>query len=122
MSFEAVFFVTICCAERTATGGLCQQPVFDILRQTAQVHADKGRLVSASRRTHAGSPARVDPVRPRGLDAYDRIRVFAVRWRHAGVHWQRDFFDHRIRDNEDLREKREYILANPVRKGLVKTG
>lgn len=37
----------------------------------------------------------------------------------AGVKWQRDFFDRRIRDSKSLREKAEYIGLNPVRKGLV---
>ena len=35
-----------------------------------------------------------------------------------GVEWQRDFFDHRLRDHHQLQEKMEYILMNPVRKGL----
>ena len=35
-----------------------------------------------------------------------------------GIEWQRDFFDHRIRNNENLDEKAAYIRMNPVRKGL----
>ncbi len=44
------------------------------------------------------------------------------RWtaRQLGVEWQRDFFEHRLRSDESWREKADYILANPVRKGLVK--
>ena len=43
------------------------------------------------------------------------------RWttNHLGIRWQRDYFDHRIRQEESLREKAEYILQNPVRAGLV---
>jgi putative transposase len=41
--------------------------------------------------------------------------------RHAGIHWQRDFFDHRIRNEASLQEKWSYILQNPVRAGLVTT-
>ena len=33
--------------------------------------------------------------------------------------WQRDFFEHRLRSDESWREKADYILANPVRKGLI---
>jgi putative transposase len=33
--------------------------------------------------------------------------------------WQRDFFDHRIRDDESWELKADYIRQNPVRKGLV---
>ncbi len=37
-----------------------------------------------------------------------------------GIDWQRDFFDHRIRDNENLDEKAHYIRMNPVRESLCK--
>ena len=37
---------------------------------------------------------------------------------NIGVEWQRDFFDHRLRDHHELEEKASYILINPVRKGL----
>jgi putative transposase len=35
-----------------------------------------------------------------------------------GVKWQRDFFEHRLRNHQELEEKTCYILMNPVRKGL----
>jgi putative transposase len=38
--------------------------------------------------------------------------------REHGVLWQRDFFDHRLRDQHEVEEKSAYILMNPVRKGL----
>jgi REP element-mobilizing transposase RayT len=43
------------------------------------------------------------------------------RWTHLklGLEWQRNFFDHRIRREESLSEKADYILQNPVRAGLV---
>ncbi|MDD3180589.1 MAG: transposase [Opitutaceae bacterium] len=37
----------------------------------------------------------------------------------AGIHWQRDFFDHRLRSDESFEEKASYIRMNPVRTGLV---
>jgi len=36
-----------------------------------------------------------------------------------GKLWQRGFYDHIVRKQEDLREIAIYILNNPVRKGLV---
>jgi REP element-mobilizing transposase RayT len=36
------------------------------------------------------------------------------------VQWQRDFFEHRLRSEENWRQKADYIWDNPVRKGLVK--
>ena len=39
--------------------------------------------------------------------------------RHGSV-WQRSFFDHALRKEEDVFNVARYILENPVRKGLVK--
>jgi putative transposase len=41
--------------------------------------------------------------------------------RQIYIAWQRDFFDHRIRNSENLEEKFQYIRMNPVRRGLVAT-
>ena len=35
--------------------------------------------------------------------------------------WQRGFHDHVLRDDEDLRGVARYIIANPLRSGLVKS-
>lgn len=37
----------------------------------------------------------------------------------TGRIWQARFYDHIVRDGEDLRQVAEYIVNNPVRKGLV---
>ena len=37
------------------------------------------------------------------------------------VHWQKDFYDHIIRENESLQKHIMYILNNPVRKGMVES-
>jgi mono/diheme cytochrome c family protein len=36
------------------------------------------------------------------------------------VEWQRDFFDHRLGKEESCTGKADYVLANPVRAGLVR--
>jgi REP element-mobilizing transposase RayT len=36
------------------------------------------------------------------------------------IRWQKDFFDHILRSDEDLGAQVRYIAGNPVRKGLVK--
>ncbi len=41
---------------------------------------------------------------------------FHARFNH--VHWQENYFDHRIRNDRELREKAAYIRLNPVVKGL----
>lgn len=37
----------------------------------------------------------------------------------CGIRWQTDFFDHRLRSEEQWELKARYIEENPVRKGLV---
>jgi putative transposase len=52
------------------------------------------------------------------------IKLIVRKWKEwtakaTGIHWQRDFFEHRLRHDESRREKADYILQNPVRKKLV---
>ena len=52
------------------------------------------------------------------------MKVVLTEWkkyvaRDSRISWQRDFFDHRLRNDESLREKEDYIRMNPVRAGLV---
>jgi putative transposase len=51
-------------------------------------------------------------------------RLVVSKWKEwtakeIGIVWQRDFFEHRLRKDESHIEKANYILQNPVRKGLV---
>jgi putative transposase len=53
-----------------------------------------------------------------------RAQTIVSKWKEwtaksLGIDWQRDFFEHRLRGDEGFREKADYILANPVRAGLV---
>ena len=41
--------------------------------------------------------------------------------RILGISWQRDFFEHRLRNDDAFQEKCAYIRMNPVRKGLCAT-
>jgi putative transposase len=38
---------------------------------------------------------------------------------HPSGEWQKDFYDHILRRDEDLTKQVRYILGNPARKGLV---
>lgn len=35
------------------------------------------------------------------------------------IEWQRNYFDHRVRPDEGLQLKTDYVRQNPVRAGLV---
>ena len=48
------------------------------------------------------------------------VAVNGVRGR-TGPLWQRAFYDHALRADEDLREQARYIVANPLRAGLVES-
>jgi len=39
--------------------------------------------------------------------------------KEAGIGWQRDFFEHRLRHDESRQQKAGYIMENPVRQKLV---
>jgi REP element-mobilizing transposase RayT len=53
------------------------------------------------------------------LGAFKSIST-RVYWRfRQGRLWQRQFFDHIIRNEKEFFETMEYIKQNPVRKGLV---
>jgi REP element-mobilizing transposase RayT len=41
--------------------------------------------------------------------------------RHAGISWQKGFFDHRLRGEHEVAEKCRYVRNNPVRAGLCAT-
>ena len=38
--------------------------------------------------------------------------------RNLGIQWQRDFFDHRLRNYNEYVKKCSYVLNNPIRAGL----
>ena len=57
-------------------------------------------------------------------DMQRRVQTIVSKWKEwtaksLSILWQRDFFEHRLRRDESFREKADYILANPVRAGLV---
>lgn len=37
----------------------------------------------------------------------------------AGIKWQKDFYDHILRRDEDIKKQVCYILENPIRKGFA---
>jgi REP element-mobilizing transposase RayT len=64
--------------------------------------------------------------RDTGTSISDFIKSFKslttrIYWKFSdkGKLWQRGFYDHIVRKEEDLVEITKYILNNPVRKGLV---
>ena len=119
--FGAVYFLTICC-ERRGINQLC-------LESTAASIFDTVRRYHATRRWYLTllllMPDHLHMlVGIEGEDSLSKIiRDFKrATARFAGVTWQRNFFDHRIRQDESLQQKEDYIRENPVRAGLIAPG
>jgi REP element-mobilizing transposase RayT len=53
------------------------------------------------------------------LVGYKQRTGFWMSINKPGMRWQKDFYDHIIRENENIGVQVRYILDNPVRKGLV---
>ena len=115
---DATFFITINCAVR-GVNQLATHGISDVLRETM-----------VARVTQSQWFPRVVLFMPDHLHALIRfpnnivMKNVVRNWkrytaRAFGISWQRDFFDHRIRDAQGLSQKWEYVLDNPVRAGLV---
>ena len=114
-----IYFITINCQER-GRNQLARNEVADPLFETVH-HRQEEQLwwphlfLLMPDHLHAllSYPPSDKPLR--------RIMSKWKEWtaKQLGIEWQLDFFEHRLRREESRREKADYILANPVRGGLV---
>ena len=114
---SSVFFITITCETRS-TNQLCLPDVGEAILAAAthnhQNHIWHCRLMLLMPdHLHAIISF---PREPGLKTVISNWKKFLARTRK--IHWQRDFFDHRLRDHHEELEKTNYILMNPVRKGL----
>ena len=114
----SLYFFTLCAADR-AHAALTAPDRAAVLLNAARHYHDKGRWF-----------VRIFLLMPDHLHAlivFPSAESIKSCWRdwkrftakNADVVWQRDFFEHRIRNDENWQEKSDYIRANPVRQGLV---
>ena len=113
-----VYFITICCVPR-GTNQLAHAAIWQSIGETISLRESSGDLTCLL--------ALAMPDHIHGLFGFPgtkpMVQVITAfkSWlasRH-GIHWQRDFFDHRLRNLESAAEKAQYIRMNPVRAGLV---
>jgi putative transposase len=115
---NAIFFLTICCRQREINQ-LCSDAVAAVLFEAVTFRQQSGRwyvhlLLPMPDHLHALVSF------PRVEDMRKMVANFKeLTAKRAGLAWQRDFFDHRLRAQESLQEKWDYVLMNPVRKGLI---
>lgn len=116
----SVYYVTVCCAER-GRNHLARPEIGPALLGTVKHRNEQAVWFSyvfmiMPDHVHAlmAFPQSTSPMRKR----VSQWKGWTAK--QLGIQWQRDFFEHRLRSDEQWREKAAYILANPVRKGLVK--
>jgi len=115
---DAVFFITVCCRRRHFNS-LARPEIADKIRESL--------IYRLSLRQWWTVYALVMPDHFHGLFAFGQgidMQTVIADWKrfhahHSQIEWQENFFDHRIRSEESLDEKIEYIRHNPVRQGLI---
>jgi len=115
----AEYFITICTSPR-GKDQLTNAVVFNLIVESLGFRQDRGELW-----VHL---LLLMPDHLHAIMSFSNqigIKKLLTDWKRylcvkGGVEWQRDFFDHRLRNNEGYIEKANYIRMNPVRAGLVK--
>jgi putative transposase len=113
------FFITLCCQKRRINQ-LCLPDVSKILLADWAFYHESQRWVLhllLLMPDHLHLIAGFPKVESMSNVVRDWKRLTR---RRAGIEWQRNYFDHRVRPDEGLQQKSEYIRENPVRAGLVK--
>jgi putative transposase len=119
--FGATYFITIC-AEPRGVNQLCHRETMATLFETARIYHKQKKwylklLLLMPDHAHVLLGVSADASLSSLIRDYKRITA-----RISGVKWQRNFFDHRLRHDESLTEKYNYICQNPVRAGLISDG
>ena len=113
------YFITICCRERKRNQ-LANQSLGQALIDTIR-HRNDRQIWYAHLALVMPDHIHLVLAFP---DMERRVQTIVSKWKEwtaksLGIRWQRDFFEHRLRSEESFREKADYVLANPVRAGLV---
>jgi len=113
----AVFFVTICCEER-GRNQLCRPATVELLLGAARHYHERQdwfvrQMLLMPDHVHALIAPTPDKDLSRLIGDWKRYTALK-----AGIQWQKNFFEHRLRGDEGWAEKAVYIKANPVWAGL----
>ena len=117
-AWDAVYFITICTLRRDANS-LALPETGPRLWQEWCGYAERDAcspllFVVMPEHVHGLFRFPAEPGMRATVNAWKRLTA-----RRYGIEWQRDFFDHRLRNDESFREKAAYIRDNPARRGLV---
>jgi putative transposase len=116
-----LFFVTVCTARR-GVNTLCLPKIAARLIEAAAVYHEReiwyARLFLLMP-DHWHALLAFPPSRALRTTVMQWKSFTAKSLRSDGLAWQHDYFDHRLRHEESVDAKADYIRDNPVRKGLV---
>jgi len=116
--FGATYFITICCRDKNANQ-LCWSRISTAIFKTAKLYDQQTiwyleLMLLMPDHLHALIAIDGDSSLSKIIGDFKRATS-----RFAGIQWQRNFFDHRLRHDESFEEKAAYIRNNPVRAGLA---
>jgi putative transposase len=114
----AVFFITICC-EPKSENQLCNEEVASVIFESIAFRQTRGDwwvqlLLLMPDHLHMLVSFASDKDMTTTISQWKEILA-----KKLDIRWQPNFFDHRLRKEDSLRDKADYILNNPVRRGLV---
>ena len=115
---DAIFFITINCRPRGKNQLAIKETaekIFESVRLRKQMNDWWPELILLMP-DHLNGFIRFSPQKSMNSIISNWKRYTA---RFYGIQWQRGFFDHRIRSDDSLASKWEYILNNPVNAGLT---
>jgi REP element-mobilizing transposase RayT len=114
------FSLTICTDDKTHLSNEFLELIFDsIMKGNLAKVADLMAVCVMSDHVHL----LMAPISENLIDLIGRWKSYTTRlmlekgWK--GKTWQRSFYDHALRKDEDIVKVAEYIVNNPIRRGLV---
>ena len=113
-----VYFITICCIPRH-TNQLATCEAWQAIAGTLAIRETRGDMscrLALAMPDHLHGLFGFPGSKPKTKVISDFKSWLA---KQCNIQWQRDFFDHRLRNLESAAEKANYIRMNPVRAGLV---
>jgi len=117
---DAIFFITICCAVREINS-FAKPDIARLIFDAMKCYQERQRwwiYFALIMPDHLHFLVNIGKHEKMATVIKSWKRFLATQY---AITWQKDFFDHRIRNEEQFHEKYQYIRNNPVRKGLVET-
>ncbi|MFZ5494577.1 MAG: transposase [Verrucomicrobiota bacterium] len=113
--------MTVCCEQRGANQ-LCRPAAAEVLLGAARQHHQRQdwflrQMLLMPDHVHASIAPAPDTILSRLIGDWKRYAAIK-----AGIRWQKNFFEHRLRGDEGRAEKAADIKANPARAGLCQSG